>query len=225
MSSRKTSKLFFSKEQRQLIWTMIVLLIMAVVFLFIFSWQLTCLKSLPNLTKKQIFPALFQGEFLSEQNLGVLTNVDDIDELSFLSSANGRRFAYILKNNNSQQLVLDEEVGPIFSAISFMAFSPDSNNFAYIAKRGDKEVAIVNDQMGREYDWISSPHLFSTDSRYFIYKAGEDGKEFLVINEEESRAYDYVYEPMLSSDKNTLFFFARDGDHLWRGEIPLEKID
>jgi hypothetical protein len=266
MPSKKISKLFFSQEQRQLIWTMLVLLIIAAALLFIFSWQLTRLKVLPNLVKTQVSSSLFKGELLSEQNLATLPSGDNFDELSFLASPNGRHFAYILKNNESQQLVLDEKAGPIFSGITFMVFSPDSTNFAYIAKKSDKEVVVINGQVGREYDWIFSPRLFSVDSRsfiykarrdgkeflvinekessaydriydimpspvlsvdirYFIYKARRDNKEFLVINEKESRAYDHIYNLMLSSDKSALFFFARDGEHLWRGEIPLEVMD
>ncbi|MDD2680793.1 MAG: hypothetical protein PHE20_01665 [Patescibacteria group bacterium] len=266
MPPKKKTELFFSKEQRQLIWTMLVLLIIAGALLFIFSWQLTRLKYLPDLVKEQTLSYLFQGELLAEQNLATLPASDSFDELSFLASPNGRRFAYILNNNESQQLVLDEKADPIFSSITFMTFSPDSNNFAYLAKRDNREVAVINGQVGREYDWIFSPHLFSLDSQYFIYKARRDGKEFMVVNENESRAYDRIYDIMLSPvlgvdirhfiykaqrdgkefivvnenesraydsiydlmlspDNSSLFFFAREGEHLWRGEIPLTEID
>jgi len=225
MASQKISKLFFNKEQRQLIWTMLILLIIAASLLLVFSWQLTRLQTFPNLLRNQLLPAMFQGELLSEQNLTNLPIGNNFDELSFLASPDGRSFAYVLKNNDSQQVVLNESAGPIFTGITFMSFSPDALNFAYTAKKNNKEVAVINGQVGREYDWIFSPRLFSEDSRYFIYKARRDGKEFLVINEKESRAYDRVYNLMLNTDKSILFFFARDGDRLWRGEIPLKAKD
>jgi hypothetical protein len=46
-----------------------------------------------------------------------------------------------------------------------------------------------------------------------------------VVNDRESRPYDRIYEPALSPDKSALIFFARDGERLWRGEIPLAEIE
>jgi len=266
MPRKKSSYPIFNKEQRRLVWTMLILLVIASAFLFIFSWQLSRLQTLPDLTKNTLLSPLFQGELLSEQSLSLLDNYEDLDEPSFLASPDAHSFAYILKNPDSQQMVLNEQAGPLFSSITFMAFSPDSASFAYTAKKGDKEVAVINGKVGREYDWIFNPRMFSPDSRYFIYKARRGDKEFLVINNKESRAYDHidnliinpettslffdsryiiykarrgdkeflvindresraydsVYSLMLNSEKTSLFFFARDGDRLWRGEIPLQ---
>lgn len=265
MSGKKRSYQIFNQEQRRMVWTMIILLVLASTFLFIFSWRLSRLQSLPNLTNSSILTPLFQGSVLSEQSISLLSNYENLDEPSFFSSPDARSFAYILKNQDTQQLILNEQAGPLFSSISFMAFSPDSSSFAYTAKKGDKEVAVINGSVGREYDWIFNPRMFSPDSRYFIYKARRGDKEFLVINDKESRAYDHIdnlvinpektslffdsryiiykarradkeflvinnqesraydriYSLMLNPEKTSLFFFARDGERLWRGEVPL----
>lgn len=213
----------FNKQQRRLVWTMAVLTVIAAGLLLVFSWRLSRLNFLPAWSSLSVLPALFQGETMRETAVATLPVFSSTEELSFLSSPDGRNFAYILNNNQSQQLVLNEKAGPIVDSVTFMAFSPDSRSFAYTYKLKDKERAVINGLVGKEYDWIFNPRFFTPDSRYFIYKAREKGKDRLVINSQESRLYDRIYEPFLSPDKATLIFFARDGERLWRGEIPLNR--
>lgn len=210
-------------QQRTLLWTMLGLSFLASMLLFFLSWQFSRLKILPSFWQDRFLPALFQGEVLSEQGVANIPASDpSFEKLSFVSAPDGLSFAYILKNENRQQLIINERAEPFFDNISFMTFSPDSQSFAYIAKEGKKEVAVINGEKGRSYDWIFVPRFFSPDSRYFIYKARRENKDVLVINNQESRAYDRIYEPIISSDKQAVIFFALDGDKLWRGSIPLD---
>jgi len=213
----------FNKQQRRLVWTTALLTIIAAILLLTLSWRLSRLQLLPTMSSLPILPALFQGEIMTETPVATLPTFSGSEELSFLSSPDGRNFAYVLNNDRTQQLVLNEKAGPLVEDITFMAFSPDSRSFAYTYKQDGRERAVINDSAGNSYDWIFNPRFFTPDSRYFIYKARRNSKDVLVVNNQESRAYDRIYEPALSPDKSALIFFARDGERLWRGEIPLQR--
>ena len=214
----------FQKQKRQLFYTMAVLIVLSACALFFLSWQFSRLQLLAPHWPQAFFSTLFSGELLQEEEILTLNKEStNFDPLSFVAANDGRSFAYILKNNDSQQVIVNNEAGPIFKEITFMAFSPDAKSFAYTAKQGKKEVAVINGQLGKEYDWIFAPRLFSPDSRYFIYKARQGSKESLVVNHQESRFYDRIYEPFLSQDKKYLVFFALDANKLWRGSLPLNN--
>ena len=215
----------FDKQQRRLVRTTAILTVISACLLLTLSWRLSRLNLFPVLASLPALPSLFQGEVMTETPVAALPVFSGSEELSFLSSPDGRNFAYILNSGQSQQLVLNEKAGPIVDNITFMAFSPDSRSFAYTYKQDGKERAVINDAVGKQYDWIFNPRFFTPDSHYFIYKARKNGKDVLVVNDQESRAYDRIYEPALSPDKASLIFFARDGERLWRGEIPLSVTD
>lgn len=215
----------FENNQRRLIWTTAVLIAISAVLLLFFSWRLSRLRIISPLSSLPALPSLFKGEAMTEEPVAALPIFSASEELSFLSSPDGRSFAYILNNQQSQQLVLNEKAGPLVENITFMAFSPDSRSFAYTYKEKGKEKAVINEIAGKDYDWIFNPRFFTPDSRYFIYKARQKGKDVLVVNDRESRPYDRIYEPALSPDKSALIFFARDGERLWRGEIPLAETE
>ncbi len=210
------------KQQRYLLWLMLLLTTLASAFLFFLSWQFSRLDVLSPLLKNSFLPLMSKGEILEERPMSFMpTREDGLQRLSFQSSPDGRSFAYILKNNDSEQVVLNDMAGPLFDEIHFMSFSPDSQNFAYIAKKDRKVWAVVNGELGQAYDFILQPRLFSPDSRYFIYKARKGTKDVLVINGHESRSYDFIYNPFVVADNSAIAFFALDNNRLWRGEIPL----
>ncbi|MDD3285578.1 MAG: hypothetical protein PHG95_03010 [Patescibacteria group bacterium] len=215
----------FDKQQRRLIWTTTILTAISACLLLLLSWRLSRLDWLSPLSSLPALPDLFQGEVMSETPVAALPAFSGTEELSFLSSPDGRSFAYILNNQKSQQLVLNEKAEPIVENVTFMAFSPDSQSFAYTYRLDGQERASINGVSGKEYDWIFNPRFFTPDSRYFVYKARKDGKDMLVINSRESRSYDRIYEPFLAPDESALIFFARDGESLWRGEIPLAGFE
>lgn len=212
----------FQKQQRYLLWLMLLLTALASFFLFFLSWQFSRLDVLSPFLKNKLLPLMSASEILEEQPMSFLPSREDgLQRLSFQASPDGRSFAYILKNNDSEQVVLNEIAGPLFEEIMFMSFSPDSQNFAYIAKKDKKMWPVLNGEIGQAYDFILQPRLFSPDSRYFIYKARKGVKDVLVINGRESRPYDLIYNPFVNTDNTTIVFFGLDNNRLWRGEIPL----
>jgi hypothetical protein len=223
-SARTISPL--QKQQRYLLWLMLFLTALASAFLFFLSWQFSRLDVLSPFLKNSFLPLMSKGEVLEERPMSFLPSREDgLQRLSFQSSPDARSFAYILKNNDSEQVVLNEVAGPLFDEIMFMSFSPDSQNFAYVAKKDRKMWPVVNGDIGEAYDFILEPRLFSPDSRYFIFKARKGSKDVLVINGRESRSYDLIYNPFLVSDNSAIAFFALDDNRLWRGEIPLADFD
>jgi hypothetical protein len=216
----------FQMQQRRLVWLMLLLTALASLFMFFLSWQFSRLDVISPFLRNNLLPLMSAGEILEERPMSFLPSREDgLQRLSFQVSPDGRSFAYILKNNESEQVVLNEIAGPLFDEIIFMSFSPDSKNFAYIANKDRKAWPVINGEIGQAYDFILEPRLFSPDSRYFIYKARKGTKDVLVINGRESRPYDLIYNPFVTSDNSAIVFFALDGNRLWRGEIPLSDFD
>lgn len=227
VQKKSNSKLTdFQKQQRYLLWLMLFLTFIASSFLFFLSWQFSRLDLLSPFLKNNLLPLMSASEILEERPMSFLPSREDgLQRLSFQASPDGRSFAYILKNNDSQQVVLNERAGPLFDEIMYMSFSPDSKKFAYIAKKDKKMWPVINGEIGQPYDFILQPRLFSPDSRYFIYKARKGTKDVLVINGRESRSYDFIYNPFVSADNSSIVFFALDNNRLWRGEIPLLNFE
>lgn len=222
----ETRELITSRGQRRIIWFLLVLIALAVAFLFTIAQEFKMIKPLRGLAQDQILAVLDRGKLLQEEEVVVLgVDLTNAEKLSFTASADGRRFAYVLKNTDSQQVILNELAGPFFESISYLSFSPNSRNFAYLAKQGGGEVVVLNEQVSPVYDAILSPHTFSPDSRYYIFKAALGGKELLVVNGKESQLYDHIYEPFLTEEGDKLVFFALKGQGLWRGLIPLDSND
>lgn len=214
------------KKQRYLLWLMLLLTILSSSFLFFLSWQFSRLDVLSPFFKRNLLPLMSAGSVLEERKMSLMPSREEgLQRLSFQVSPDGRSFAYILKNDETEQVVLNEVAGPLFETIRFMSFSPDSKNFAYIAKKDNRFVAVVNGEINKAYDFILEPRLFSPDSRYFIYKARKGTKDILVINGQETRSYDFIYNPFVVSDGKAIVFFALDNNLLWRGEIPLADFE
>lgn len=214
------------KQKRQLLWLMLILTILASSFLFFLSWQFSRLDALSPFLKNSFLPLISKGEILEEKPMSFLPSKEDgWQRLSFQPSPDGYSFAYILKNNDTEQVVLNEVAGPLFEEIVFMSFSPDSKSFAYIAKKDKKMWPVINGEIGAPYEFILQPRLFTPDSRYFIYKVRKGTKDVLVINGRESRSYDFIYNPFVTSDNSALVFFALDNNRLWRGEVALSNFD
>jgi hypothetical protein len=154
--------------------------------------------------------------------------INNIDT-SFQTSPDGASFAYIVKTDAGQAVVLNGQSGRFYPEITFMTFSPDSRRFAYGAKSRDGERVVLDGQEGKLYDWIFTPRFFTPDSGYFVYKTRTDKGDVLVFNTSETQPYDQIYEPLLSadqvynplikSDKIRLIYYGRRGSTLWQGVL------
>lgn len=156
-------------------------------------------------------------EFL---DLSLITS-DEVNNLSFLNSPDGSKFAVVVKADNKEAVLVNDELGPFYDAITFIVFSPNSRHLAYGAKVGNKEMVVLNNKEGKLYDWIFAPRFFSPDSNYFIYKARESAGEFLVFNEKESPVYERIYNPFISSDQKAVIFYSRRGDKIYKSLLQL----
>lgn len=222
MPSKDKGLVVFDKNQRRLAWTMLFLTMASAIFLIFLSYFLSFWGPAPLVSPEIAKLALGPGGNFSETILLEIPASAEIDETAFLASPDASRFAYVLKKGEQRQLVVDNNVDPLVDKLTFWSFSPNSKHFAYTVKQNGKERAIIDGVPGPEYDGIFSPRFFTADSAYFIYKARVDGgKDVLVVNGQETRPYERIYEPIVLPEKNILIFFARDGQQLWRGEMPL----
>lgn len=213
------------KHSQTILWLLGLTIILAG-----FLWAITQLSTKQvkprSLSSETSLANLFKDEILKEEAVSVLKpNLSSAEKLSLVTSPDGRRFAYILKNNGQQQVIVNEQAGPLFDAVSQLSFSPDSHDFAYLARNATKELVVLNGVLSPEYDFVLTPRFYGAKNSYYSFKARQQGKDILVINNQASRPYDYIYEPFLSSDKKYLVYFALDGDNLWRGSIPILSTD
>jgi len=146
---------------------------------------------------------------------------DEVNNLSFLNSPDGSKFAVVVRADDKEAVLVNDELGPFYDAITFMVFSPNSKHLAYGAKVGNKEMVVLNNKEGKLYDWIFAPRFFSPDSNYFIYKARESAGDFLVFNEKESPVYERIYNPFVSDDKSAIIFYSRRGDTIYKSLLQL----
>lgn len=143
--------------------------------------------------------------------------------LNFLNSPDGEKFAFIVKQDNKQAVLLNGDLGPFYDSITFMAFSPDSRRFAYGARIGSDEMVVLDGLPGKIYDWVFLPRFFSPDSQYFIYKARTLEGDFLVFNEMEGKIYEQIYQPFVNSDNSALIFYSRNEQQIYKSVLQLSS--
>ena len=102
-----------------------------------------------------------------------------------------------------------------------MTFSPNSKRFAYGVKKDGKELVVLDGQEGKMYDWVFSPRLFSPDSKYFIYKTRNSEGDLYVFNSTEGEPYDQLYEPFFDEANNSMIFFSRVGNTIYKSSLKL----
>ena len=145
------------------------------------------------------------------------------ENLNFLNSSDGSKFAFIVRKDNKEAVLLNGDFGPFYDKISFMAFSPDSRRFAYGARVGSDEMVVLDGLPGKIYDWVLSPRFFSPDSRYFVYKARTSEGDFLVFNESEGKIYEQIYQPFFNNDNSALIFYSRNGRQIYKSILKLDS--
>lgn len=122
---------------------------------------------------------------------------------SLTFSPDGKRLAYVAKENDTLVFVVDgrEQEQKGFNRISSITFSMNSRSVGYIAHRdgvapyGEKGKVVVNGRAGREYHAVNDI-LFSEDGEHFSYLAAnwsgdEDNwtKVFVVLDHEVINEY------------------------------------
>jgi hypothetical protein len=160
----------------------------------------------------------------SWQETELLTLPDSVISLlnvSYASSPDGSRFAYIINSDNQAAINLDGQTGPLYDKITFMSFSPDSRHFAYGVKLGANEAVVVDGQLQALYDFIFPPYFFTPDSQHFVYRARNSAGDFMVIDNQPGRAYEQTYSQFMSADGQSLIYYARIGKTIYKNTLKL----
>lgn len=93
---------------------------------------------------------------------------------------------------------------------SAAGFSADGSHVFYAAKRGSKWMAVIDGEVGPEYDLIAGPFM-SPDQQRICYE-GKAGKAWrVVIDGEPVEGYDETRELAFSPDGERMAFCARRG--------------
>lgn len=161
---------------------------------------------------------------ISEREFMTLpAGVTGFENLNFINSPDGSKFAFVVKRDSKEAVLLNGDLGPFYDKITFMAFSPDSSRFAYGVKVGYDDMVVLDGLPGKIYDWIFLPRFFSPDSQYFIYKARSSEGDFLVFNETEGAVYEQIYQPFVSDDNSSVIFYSRRGTQIYKSVLELNS--
>ena len=161
-------------------------------------------------------------QIITSEVFNLPVNQQEFEELSFLASPDGQRFAYIVKRNGLEAVSLNGSVGAAYNKIIFLRFSPDGQRFAYGAETiNGKELVVLDGQEGQLYDWILEPWFFTPDNQYFVYKARNSNGDVLVFNNWVSQSYERIFNPVIDSTASQLTFYGRNGEELWRNQVDL----
>jgi len=161
---------------------------------------------------------IISNDFIIEESEFMTLPSDgaSFENLSFLNSPDGSKFAFIVRQDAKEAVMLNGDLGPFYDKITFMAFSPNSSRFAYGAKVGIDEMVVLDGLPGKIYDWTFLPRFFSPDSQYFVYKARSTEGDFLVFNETEGKVYEQIYQPFVNKDESALIFYSRNGQQIYK---------
>lgn len=159
---------------------------------------------------------------LTEKEFMILPDRDNIASVNnYAVSPDGKDFAFIIKKDGKEAVVLNGETGPFYQAITFLSFSPDSQHFAYGVKTAGSEAVVRDNKLGAMFDWVLAPYFYTPDSQYFVHKSKDIRGEFLVFNDTSSNVYDQIYTLFIDED-DKLGFYARRGDIIYKVSLELE---
>ena len=148
-------------------------------------------------------------------------------------SPDGKRIAYVAKQDDKEFVVLDGFEGKRYDYIKNLKFSPDSKHITYAAGEGKHTVAdnifsahdetttsfiIVDTNEGKKYDGayveanVSETYdpLFNYDGNVITYTAIKNGKNIVVVNEQEFSQYPNQQYPKFVGNTNDIVYLAND---------------
>lgn len=126
---------------------------------------------------------------------------------SLTLSADGRRWAYVIKKRNEQFAVIDGKEGKAYRAVSGLTFSPDGQHVAFRAVVGNQLLIVVDGREGPGYSELAEP-VFSADGKSVACGAGSGPQKFIVLNGQNQPAYADVGEPLFAPVGNRLVYQA-----------------
>ncbi len=143
---------------------------------------------------------------------------DDIASRPWFSP-NSERLACVVKQNDSQNMLVDGVKGNNYEPWSGMypIFSPDSKRLAYVARRGSNTLVVIEAAESKPYRSLRSETppaiVFSPDSKHYAYSAELTAGQWSVVRDgKEGKLYDSVSLPTFSSDSKRVLYVARQGN-------------
>lgn len=125
------------------------------------------------------------SEKISDNCTGVSARYSDT--CSFAFSPDGKKFAYLILENDKYFVVIDGQNSPPYDWAGALAFSPDGR-LAFIGKLEGKFYAIIDGQKSNGYDFIGEI-FFSSGGQRNAFLARDEKKEFFVIDGIEQKKF------------------------------------
>ncbi len=205
--------------------SLIIILLLLAIFIG-FSWKninsLFSKKEISRVTLITGYDFAAIEDIEEEEIFSIPESQAGFNDLSFISSPDGKSFAYIIKQEGGEKVVFNGQAGELYDSITFLVFSSDSRHFAYGVKKEGKESVVLDGQVSEAYDWIFKPYFFTPDSKHFVYKVRTDQGEMVVLDNKNGAIYDYVYAPFITTEGDKLVYYSRTNDKLWRTVVELE---
>jgi hypothetical protein len=115
-------------------------------------------------------------------------------------SDDGRHLAYLAIAHGKNMVVIDGKEGPPFDQIlGLPEFAKVTDRVAYVGRRGNEQCAVVDGQLGDEYDKVSYI-MFSLNGKRFAYLGETAGNTDLVIDGHPNKDFHWVGDPIFSPD-------------------------
>jgi Tol biopolymer transport system component len=129
-------------------------------------------------------------------------------------SPDGRRMAWSLLRKDSQQAVaLDGQVGPGFSDVGNLSFSPDSKHFAYTYqkdRRGAWGLMLDGRPVAGKYGDIAAFRFSPNSRKYAFISSAEPEGQAVVVGEQAGPLFPQVFGPLIfSADSKRLAYVAK----------------
>jgi hypothetical protein len=127
---------------------------------------------------------------------------------------------FVAVDQGAMFLVVGEQKGQSFDALSAPVVSQDGKRWAHVAKESGRSAVVVDGTIGPWFESINRLLVFSPDSKRVGYVARRDGRWRAIIDGKEGPEHDAFLESSLSfSDDGSRFAYAvRDGSK-WRAVI------
>ncbi len=91
-----------------------------------------------------------------------------------------RRWACTIEHNRKQQVYVNSQFRPLYTAVYGVCLGSDGSRYAYLAQKGDGWCMVVDGKMEAEVSINSAIPCFSPDGKRLAYIAGR-GPEWWVM--------------------------------------------
>lgn len=157
----------------------------------------------------------------------VCTILENPWEGALVLGPDGRRVAYVTKQDHAWFVIVDDKVGPAYETVDkkTLCFSPDGRRLGYAAKKNGKWFMVVDRHPEAPHDAILTPPFFTQDSKHVAYIIRDADNEAVVVDGHVGSKYDKVVRNGPRLDPNgSAEYLAVNGTTLYRVRQILEKL-